>query len=280
MPERFGDAMRRFFMNTNTPKSRNKATDPASGGPLFDAAWLNRDVASHKSRWDNSPHFRHVVVDDFLPEKSAALLSERFPPSDHPVWLDWKTRSPSQYGKQGPGNSDRFETLDWWFLQGLQQFNNWIFLQYLETVTSIEGLLPDPYFTGGGMHQILHGGILDVHTDFNDYDRLKVYRRLNVLLYLTLDWEDAYGGALELWDKAPSAGGRCFEAIPPLFNRLVVFETDKTSFHGHPREWKAPDGLYRHSIALYYYTAEKAPDKLYDDQTDFQNFVTKPLPTD
>jgi hypothetical protein len=246
---------------------------------LFDTAWLNKDIAGHKARWDASPHFRHVVIDDFLPAQGVRLLSDRFPAPDHPVWLDWKTRSPSQYGKQGPGNSDRFELLDPRFLQGLQQFNSWIFLRYLENLTSIEGLLPDPYFTGGGMHQILHGGILDIHTDFNYYDKLKIFRRLNVLLYLTLDWQEAYGGSLELWDNAPSAGGRCFHSIPPVFNRLVVFETDKTSFHGHPREWAAPEGLYRRSIALYYYTAQKAPDKVYDGITDFQNYATKPLPT-
>src|SRR5262249_18302342 len=160
----------------------------------------------------------------------------RFPEESHPVWLDWTKRSGFQYGKQGPGNSDRFNLLDPGFLLALQEFNSWKFLRYLEELTSIEGLLPDPYFTGGGIHQILKGGILDIHTDFNEYRKLGIYRRLNVLIYLTKDWKETYGGCLELWDNAPKLGGKCFKAIAPIFNRFVAFETDKTSFHGHPQE--------------------------------------------
>lgn len=252
--------------------------DSGAADFTLDGASLTAFRGDAKARWDASQPFRHVVVDNFLPARSAALLSELFPGPDHPVWLDWRKRSPFQYGKQGPGDAQRFDTVDPRFLAALQQFNSWKFLDYVGHVTSIPALLPDPYFTGGGMHQILPGGILDIHTDFNYYSKLNVYRRLNALLYLTSDWRPSYGGCLELWDDAPQAGGKCFRELAPVFNRLVIFETDKKSFHGHPREWTPPDGSCRRSIALYYYTAARDPEKLYDERTDFQGYASKPLP--
>jgi hypothetical protein len=240
------------------------------------ARWRDRSEPL-KAQWDASTPFRHLVVDDFLADADVAQLSDTFPAADHPVWLDWRKRSPFQYGKQGPGNSAKFGLLDWRFRHALLEFNSDGFLQLLEAITSIEGLIPDPYFTGGGMHQILAGGILDIHTDFNHYQRLNLYRRLNVLLYLNAGWEPGWGGCLELWDDAPKRGGRCFRSIPPIYNRLVIFHTNKVSFHGHPGEWNAPAGVHRRSIALYYYTALPAPGERYDAVTDFQGYVSKPL---
>ena len=245
---------------------------------ILDEKRLNNNIERQQTRWNESVPFHHIVIDDFLLDKHIKFLSDNFPAAEHPVWLDWKTRSKFQWGKQGPGNSERFSLLDPGFLLALHEFNSWKFLRYLECLTGIEALLPDPYFTGGGIHQILKGGILDIHTDFNDYERLKIYRRLNVLLYLTKDWREDYGGSLQLWNNAPKLGGRCVKSIAPIFNRCVVFETDKNSFHGHPEQWNAPEGLYRRSIALYYYTATKRSDRQYDGLTDFQGYVAKELP--
>lgn len=222
--------------------------------------------------------FCHLVVDNFLPPEHARFLSHKFPHPDHPVWLDWRKRSPNQYGKQGPGDSSKFYLLDPEFRFALHEFNSSSFLQFLEKVTGIGKLLPDPYYSGGGMHQILTGGILDIHTDFNYYSRLQLYRQLNVLIYLNDDWRPEYGGELELWTSGTKTGGTRAKSIPPLFNRAVIFKTDKSSFHGHPREWSAPEPITRRSIALYYYTAQKLEGVIYDESTDFQGVNSKSLP--
>ena len=87
-------------------------------------------------------------------------------------------------------------------------------LLFLEALTGIEGLIPDPYFGGGGPHQIQPGGFLKIHADFNVHPQLKLDRRLNMLIYLNKDWREEYGGHLELWDRdddasAASASCRC-----------------------------------------------------------------------
>jgi hypothetical protein len=131
-------------------------------------------------------------------------------------------------------------------------FNSRSFLVFLEALTGINGLIPDPYYSGGGFHEILNGGFLDVHADFNLHPLLKVERRINVLLYLNRDWREEYGGALQLWANSK---GPCIRKIVPEFNRCVIFNTTSSTYHGNPEPVQHPNGHPRRSIALYYYTA-------------------------
>ncbi len=48
----------------------------------------------------------------------------------------------------------------------------------------------------------------------------------------------------------------CARSIAPRFNRCVIFNTARDSFHGHPEPMTCPQGVKRRSIALYYYTVE------------------------
>lgn len=126
------------------------------------------------------------------------------------------------------------------------------FLMFLEELTGINGLIPDPYFAGGGIHRIETGGHLDIHADFNHHGKLNLERRLNILIYLNHDWKEEYGGSFELWDKGMT---RKVSSFVPTFNRMVCFSTTSDSWHGNPEKVNHPDGVPRQSIALYYYTA-------------------------
>lgn len=50
---------------------------------------------------------------------------------------------------------------------------------------------------------------------------------------------------------------RCEKAISPVGNRAVIFNTDPSSFHGHPEPLRCPPGTTRRSLALYYFTIEQ-----------------------
>ncbi len=129
-------------------------------------------------------------------------------------------------------------------------------------MTGIEGLIADPHFEGGGLHQIERGGHLKVHADFNRHPHTQLDRRLNVLVYLNRDWQPEYGGALELWNRDMS---RSEAQILPYFNRCVVFSTTSTSFHGHPEPLNCPEGRTRKSLALYYYTKDRPASERRDE---------------
>lgn len=133
-----------------------------------------------------------------------------------------------------------------------QALNSRGFLAFLESLTGIEGLIPDPYFSGGGIHVVANGGHLDIHADFNHHSKLNLERRLNVLIYLNKDWREEWGGSFEIWDKEMTGK---VSGFVPLFNRMCIFNTASDTFHGNPEPVNHPEGAPRMSIALYYYTA-------------------------
>ena len=126
------------------------------------------------------------------------------------------------------------------------------FLKFLQILTGIEEvLIPDPYYSGGGLHETKKGGLLKLHADFNKHPKTKLDRRVNVLIYLNKDWEDSYGGDFELWDNEVK---NCIKKLKPIFNRLAIFSTTDFSYHGHPDPLNCPEDKSRKSIALYYYS--------------------------
>ena len=135
--------------------------------------------------------------------------------------------------------------------QVLDQFNSEVMIDFLQELTGIPGLIPDPHLWGGGLHQIERGGHLKVHSDFNWHEELLLDRRLNLILYLNPEWQPEWGGALELWDREMSA---CQESVLPVANRCVVFNTTDFSLHGHPDPLMCPPDRTRRSMALYYYS--------------------------
>lgn len=193
--------------------------------------------------------FPHAVIDNFFPEKVLCRILKEFPGPKSIPWIEFNTEKEK---KLGSPSEDSFGPYTRNFLS---QLNSGVFLEFLQKVTGIDRLIPDPYFTGGGLHQIERGGYLKIHADFNRHKKLDLHRRLNLLLYINKDWKESWGGHLELWNRDMSA---CERKILPLFNRAVIFTTSDYSFHGHPEPLNCPKGMTRKSLALYYYTAELA----------------------
>lgn len=211
----------------------------------LDLDYLNDLVATHRSEYDQAAPFPHVVIDNFLPSALLESILEEFPQVNS---VQWKTFENAAEKKLASTHELQMGELTRFLLY---QLNSSTFLNFLEQLTGIDGLIPDPHFVGGGLHQIERGGYLKMHVDFNRYDRLKLDRRLNLLIYLNQNWSDTYGGHLELWDQEMI---RCEKKILPIFNRCVIFSTTDFSYHGHPEPLSCPEGTTRKSLALYYYS--------------------------
>lgn len=190
--------------------------------------------------------FPHIVIDDFLPESLVDLCLTKFPahPDRDSMQFD---RAQERY--KTSFHPDHMEPA----LRHLfYAFNSRPFLRVVENITGIKGLIPDPYFLGGGFHEIRNGGHLSMHADFNHHKPLDLERRVNVLIYLNHDWKDEFGGQLELWRTDMSER---VQSITPVANRCVIFTTTQDSMHGNPEPVAHPEGITRKSIALYYYTS-------------------------
>lgn len=128
------------------------------------------------------------------------------------------------------------------------------FIDWLKTFTNEKELTADINLSGGGIHSIGTGGFLKIHADPNWNTKLKLYRRLNVLIYLNEDWKDEWGGHLEFWTKNMKT---CEKKIVPIFNKMAIFTTDDHSYHGHPDPLRCPSEVRRNTIAVYYYSPLK-----------------------
>lgn len=209
--------------------------------------------------------YPHIELDDFFPEKVLDQVLLDFPRE--------RAAGVTSYDKGYVGGKAKLQFnptyLHSAYIKDLFYFfNSEAFIEFLEGLTGIDGLIPDPFFEGAGLHEISTGGKLGIHADFRIQRRLSLQRRVNVLIYLNRNWNPEWGGGLELWDKKMTAK---VKAIQPVFNRCVVFNTDADSFHGHPDALKTPDSVTRKSIALYYYTASKAVfTEVEDNSTDYR----------
>lgn len=192
--------------------------------------------------------FPHGVFDNFLPERIATDLSASFPT---PADIEWISRDNTQNRRLYQHDETKMPAQH---RAMLREFNSRQFVLFLETLTGIDNLLPDPYFIGGGLHLSGRDDFLNVHADFNWHHKLQAHRRVNALLYLSDTWDPQWGGAVEFWDKAMTGP---VDRAYPFFNRLVVFSTSEDSNHGQPEHNKCPEGVYRKVLNLYYYTTHR-----------------------
>jgi hypothetical protein len=192
--------------------------------------------------------YPHVVIDDFLVGDPSEAL--RFPAPD---WEGWRRYEGSEYQPEKM-ICDDIERIPDEFARLIREMCDPSFLSMMERITGIPKIIPDPYLNGGGLHSSGPGGVLKPHSDFHNYERLGLFRRLNVLVYLNADWTADDGGSLQMWGDA--AATQVVRSVVPSFGTCVVFQTDFDSVHGFTEPVKGP--RYRNSIALYYYTAAEA----------------------
>jgi len=219
----------------------------------FDYGKLNAIAMEKSEAYKAAAPFPHVVIDEFADDRKLHHILQDFPKPGDLQWWSYDNKFEKKLA------FDKVHELPYSIKYILCEMNSAPFLQFLEKLTGIEKLIPDPYYRGGGLHQIPPGGKLDVHADFNWNKQLDIHRRINVIIYLNKFWEDSFGGHLELWDKEM----KNLEAkILPIFNRMVCFNTTSWSYHGHPHPLTCPPDRNRRSLALYYYTSHRPEEEL------------------
>jgi Rps23 Pro-64 3,4-dihydroxylase Tpa1-like proline 4-hydroxylase len=203
------------------------------------------DLGTLADRFRHAQPFPHLVLDDFLMPALADRVHDEARITAANVDA---SNEITQRLKVACTDWDAFGTET---ARLIAYFNSSKFIEPLEAICGIDGLFGDPWLEGGGIHQTSRGGFLKMHTDFNWNAKLRADRRINILYYLNRDWRPEYGGELVL----SRLGGDAAVRIAPKFNRLVIFNTNDTTLHGHPEPLEFPQDYPRASIAMYYYSA-------------------------
>lgn len=215
---------------------------------------------SFESAWP----FPHLVIDNFYPESKLQLILEEVNSLPYDLWRPYNSvnsrkKACDDFNAFGPATYALY-----------QQLTSPEFVMFLKKTTKIKGLTADKKIGTalGNVGCVEQTGYLNIHADYNFAKSLKLYRRLNLLLYLNKDWQEEFGGSLELWNPEKTAK----LSYLPLFNRCIIFATSDISFHGHPTPINHPSSESRKSISLYYYseyrgnnTSKKMHSTLYQD---------------
>jgi hypothetical protein len=213
-------------------------------------------VVADRERWRaafaTAEPFRHVVIDDFLEPEFARTLLAEFPRFEQGNYIgdDGEAGGKSTHARVAALGAG-YRRLDE-VIQGQD------FLDLIGQITGIDALLYDPFYLGGGTHENRDGQSLQAHIDFNYHPSERWHRRLNLIVYLNDDWQDTWGGNLELYrdpylDRAPLV------KVAPIFNRCVIFETTEHSWHAFDRITlpESESQRSRKSVALYFYTKDR-----------------------
>lgn len=210
------------------------------------------DKEALRETYRTAEPFPHIVIENFLKPGFAEEIASSFPSFEQARELGFAFNFVNEQRKIQVTDSAKFPAP----VQRLHEFlASRAFLKNVEFITGIPQLLADERLEGGGMHLTGSGGRLDVHVDFNVLEPRKLFRRLNILLYLNPTWREEWGGQIELWDRDVK---KCYFRSSPALNRCLIFETSDISYHG-VAPVSAPADVVRHSFAAYYYTVEAPP---------------------
>lgn len=187
----------------------------------------------------------YTIIDNFLPQSIFEAVVN-----------DIKNIPEESYTVFSNNTSYRKECRNFYHASLLQtlsdSFHSSKFINWIQQISGIDKLIPDPHLRGGGLARISSGDKLDLHTDFNWNDQLQLNRKVNSILYLTPNWQPEWDGNLELWNREKS---ECVVKIEPKENRFIFWNYEPWLIHGCPQILKTPNNITRDNLIHFYYTS-------------------------
>lgn len=235
-------------------------------GPWFSDPSEKRTIL-HSFR--TSSPFEHVVINNFFSDHVAETLFRVYPTVDDNVWHKYFNPIEVKYAMDDLDKLPK-ELQDLFYILSTATV-----IQTFQAISRIEDLTFDPYLHGAGLHCHPRYGRLNIHLDYERHPVLKdKERRLNLIIFMTKDWDGSWGGQNELWD---SPIGKERKMTPVGFNKAILFRTNNISWHGLPRPIQCPQGVFRKSIAYYYLSplvSDKHCGQLGDNGTGYREKAT------
>lgn len=229
----------------------------SNSGYYLNPTYLEELAGRYRNAYRQAKPFPHIVIDNFLPAKVLEQVLDELSALDCDQRQRLSEIAVSKITQPGVRQAQNNLTLppktggttDWL----LDQFNSVLFINFLEQLTRVEGLLPNSQVESIGLPALEQGSPFKIQVDCDRYVK-SLDRKLTFLIYLNKNWKEEYGGHLELWNAEMT---HCEKKILPIFNRCVIFSTTSFSYYGHPEPLNCPDHETRKLLALYYYSKEQ-----------------------
>ncbi|OUW34654.1 MAG: hypothetical protein CBD39_02820 [Flavobacteriaceae bacterium TMED179] len=187
---------------------------------------IHTNLISRKKEFFGNKPFPYIILDDFLEKNYFQLLEKQISKNDY--LKKGKTfNSDLELNKKISLNTDLPEIIS--NITNVLNSNDW--LEVLKSLTDIQSLKSTKVGNTklANYHEMGSDGFLGSHVDHSldpDTGRPHV---LNIILYLSSEWKEEFGGATLLFNK----NGRKVKAqITYKKNRAVIFLHTPYSFHG------------------------------------------------
>ena len=202
---------------------------------------LNTHKDELKSQFqDSGSGIGYLFIDNVLPDEIADEIAAVFPKPEQMV-LKKSLREKKYVAAQMNLYHPLLEEI-------IYAFQDERIVKLVGAICGIKNPIPDENLYAGGISLMGKNQFLNPHLD-NSHDKDRnLWRVLNLLYYVTPDWEEEYGGNLELW---PNGLEQKQITIHSKFNRLAIMETHNNSLHSvSPVVF---DG-YRRCVSNYYFS--------------------------
>jgi 2OG-Fe(II) oxygenase superfamily len=216
------------------------------GVKMFNTDHFGMQWLEYKRSFLSAEPFNHVIIDNFFSEDVALKLSDEFPSITDPNLSRYANVLEN---KLTLNHWDKFPPLTYRAFMKFGTMLTWPMEQLVD-----KELQFDYGLNGGGWHMHGTGGNNNVHLDYNIHPKLGMQRKLNIIVYMTPNWDSAWGGGLELWSHDPETNRpkKLIKTVENKFNRAIIFDTTQNSWHGLPTHISCPEGILRKSLAAYY----------------------------
>lgn len=216
-----------------------------------------------KKEFNQKGRINSCFIDDLLPSDIATEIYEAYP-SPEEMALHKSIRENKRIAAQMNLYNPILE-------EAVFAFQDARIVRIVEEITGLKEMIPDEHLYAGGISLMATGNFLNPHLDnSHDNDRAN-YRVLNLLYYVTPDWDINNGGNLELWDNGM---GKPQRVIHAKFNRLVLMVTNKSSIHSVS---KVISQGKRCCVSNYYFSNRPAEAKEYFHVTSFYGRPNEPV---
>lgn len=184
----------------------------------------------------------YFYLDNLLPEGLVHKFNDAFPKKE-----DMILKKSIKEDKYVAAQMNKYDPI---LEKIIYAFQDKRIVKEIASVCDLDNVYPDENLYAGGISMMGGNQFLNPHLDnSHDKDRSR-WRVLNLLYYVSPDWEEEYGGNLELWPK-----GLKHEQITirSKFNRLVIMATHNHSLHSVS---PVTHSGYRKCVSNYYFADE------------------------
>ncbi len=218
-----------------------------------------------KEKYSNAQPFEHIVIDDFLDPIYAEKIYQNFPEINE-SWHEYKNPIEVKYTYDNVNNL-QVEIKNYFYYLSHPEM-----IKVMQKLTSINDLEYDEFLHGAGVHMHPRYGRLNIHLDYEKHPYSGKERRLNIILFMSKNWNTDWNGANELWNDDVS---QCITKTNVKFNRAIIFKTNDISWHGLPDKILCPENAFRKSLA-YYYVSPLNTQKNENDYRKKAKFIKRP----